>query len=140
MGFRLAALGPLLGKGIFTTDSKEWETSRALVRPNLVKAQISDLSKLEKHVNQLLAHVPKDGSTVDLQDLFFDLSFDTSSELLLGQLVVLLQQPKIQDKPALSLPLTMQWPSSSSLTIRLFPHFIFQQGLQQSLQDRGQFC
>ena len=74
LGFRLAALGPLLGKGIFTTDSKEWETSRALIRPNFVKAQITDLSLFEKHIEQLLAHIPKDGSTFDLQDLFFKLS------------------------------------------------------------------
>lgn len=87
LGFRLAALGPILGKGIFTTDSKEWETSRALIRPNFVKAQISNLGLFEKHINQLLAHIPKDGSTIDLQELFFKLSFDTSSELLFGQSV-----------------------------------------------------
>lgn len=74
VGFRQAALGPLLGKGIFTTDSMEWEVSRALVRPNFVKAQISEMSMFEKHVNELLAHLPKDGTTVDLQDLFFKLS------------------------------------------------------------------
>ena len=74
LGFRLAALGPLLGKGIFTSDSKEWETSRALIRPNLVKAHVSDLGLFEKHIEQLLAHIPKDGSTVDLQELFFRLS------------------------------------------------------------------
>lgn len=74
LGFRLAALGPLLGRGIFTTDFKEWEASRALVRPNFVKAQISNLSLFEKHVKQLLAHIPEDGSTIDLQDLFFKLS------------------------------------------------------------------
>lgn len=74
LGFRLAALGPLLGRGIFTTDFKEWENSRGLVRPNFVKAQVSNLSLFEKHVKQLLAHIPKDGSTVDLQDLFFKLS------------------------------------------------------------------
>lgn len=87
LGFRLAALGPLLGKGIFTTDAAEWEASRALVRPNFVKAQISDSGLFEKHVGQLLAHIPKDGSSFDLQDLFFKMSFDTSSELLFGQSV-----------------------------------------------------
>ena len=74
LGFRLAALGALLGNGIFTSDSKEWENSRALIRPNLVKAHVSDLSLFEKHIEQLLAQIPKDGSTVDLQDLFFRLS------------------------------------------------------------------
>ena len=74
LGFRFATLGPLLGRGIFTTDSIEWENSRALIRPNFVKAQVSNLSLLEKHIKQLLAHIPEDGSTVDLQELFFRLS------------------------------------------------------------------
>ena len=74
LGFRLGALGPLLGKGIFMTDAKEWEVSRALIRPNFVKAQISNLGLFEKHVTQLLAHIPRDGSTVDIQELFFKLS------------------------------------------------------------------
>lgn len=74
LGFRQAALGPLLGKGVFTTDFKEWEISRALVRPNFIKAQVSDLSLFEKHINTLLAHIPKDGSTIDLQDLFSKLT------------------------------------------------------------------
>ena len=74
LGFRLAALGPFLGKGIFTSDTKDWETSRALIRPNFVRAQVSDLSLFEKHVGQLLAHIPKDGGTFDIQDLFFKLS------------------------------------------------------------------
>ena len=79
LGFRLAALGPLLGKGIFTSDSKEWETSRALIRPNLVKAQVTDLGLFERHIEELLAHIPKDGSTFDIQDLFFKLSYMLSS-------------------------------------------------------------
>ena len=79
LGFRLAALGPLLGKGIFTSDSKEWETLRALIRPNLGKAQVTDLSLFERHIEELLAHIPKDGSTFDIQDLFFKLSCMFSS-------------------------------------------------------------
>lgn len=74
LGFRQAALGPLLGKGVFTTDFKDWEISRALVRPNFIKAQVSDLSLFEKHINTLLAHIPKDGSTINLQDLFSKLT------------------------------------------------------------------
>lgn len=73
LGFRQAALGPFIGKGIFTTDAKEWEFSRGLIRPNFTRVQVSDLSIFEKHINQLLNYIPSN-KTVDLQDLFFKLS------------------------------------------------------------------
>ena len=78
LGFRMAALGPLLGEGIFTSDFQKWEHSRALVRPSFVKVQVSEISLFEKHVNELLAQVPKNGDTVDLQELFFGLSCEWS--------------------------------------------------------------
>lgn len=74
LGFRQAALGPLLGKGVFTTDGKDWEHSRALVRPNMATAFYSDLSQLDIHVFEFLNQIPRDGSTVDIQDLFFKLA------------------------------------------------------------------
>ncbi|EAW13533.1 cytochrome P450 [Aspergillus clavatus NRRL 1] len=87
LGFRQAALGPLLGKGVFTTDGQEWKHSRGLVRPNVEKAHVTDLSILEKHIRQLLAHIPRDGRTIDVQDYFFKLSFDNSTEFLFGESV-----------------------------------------------------
>jgi cytochrome P450 len=74
LGNRMPAVGPLLGGGVFTNDGKHWETSRSLVRPSFVKAEISDMSMLERHVQQLFAHIPKDGSTFDLQELFLKLA------------------------------------------------------------------
>ena len=60
---------PLLGSGIFTTDGAQWEHSKNLIKPIFNRAQISDLSYLEKHVQRMVARIPENGSTIDLQYL-----------------------------------------------------------------------
>lgn len=67
---RIRALQPLMGKGIFTSDGERWEHSRALLRPNFTRNQITDIDVYERHVTALIEQIPRDGSTVDLQDLF----------------------------------------------------------------------
>lgn len=84
---RHRAFYPLLGDGIFTTDGALWEHSRALIRPNFVKHQVADLDAYETHIRHLIAHIPRDGSTVDLQDLFFRLTLDSATEFLFGHSV-----------------------------------------------------
>ncbi|KAG2019378.1 hypothetical protein GB937_005292 [Aspergillus fischeri] len=69
--YRNRAVRPLLGYGIFSTDGSVWEHSRALLRPNFTRNQIADISVYETHVAHLIKQIPRDGSTVDLQDLFF---------------------------------------------------------------------
>ncbi|KAI9645128.1 hypothetical protein NHQ30_005862 [Ciborinia camelliae] len=86
-GARRVAFGPLLGEGIFNTDGAQWEHSRALVRPNFNKSQVADLNIFEKHIQILLSQIPRDGSTFDLQSLFFKLTLDTATEFLFGQSV-----------------------------------------------------
>lgn len=76
---------PFLGAGIFMSDGARWEHSRAMLRPSFSRAQVADLDIFERHVNEVIAAIPKDGSTVDLQDLFFDLTLDTATEFLFGQ-------------------------------------------------------
>ena len=61
---------PLLGHGIFTTDGPQWEHSRDLIKPIFARAQISDLTYLEKHVKRMIDCIPRDHSTIDLQHLF----------------------------------------------------------------------
>lgn len=39
----------------------------------------------EAHVSHLIDNIPRDGSTVDLQDLFFGLTMDTATEFLFGR-------------------------------------------------------
>ncbi|KAE9365333.1 putative cytochrome P450 [Stipitochalara longipes BDJ] len=75
---------PVLGHGIFTTDGKEWEASRALLRPNFVRNQVGDLNTFDHHISAMISHIPKDGSTVDLQALFFMLTIDNATEFLFG--------------------------------------------------------
>ena len=82
---RKAAFYPTFGHGIFTTDGAEWEFSRALLRPNFVRSQIGDLDTFEAHVARLIDRIPKDGSIVDIQRLFFALTMDTATEFLFGQ-------------------------------------------------------
>ncbi len=76
---------PLLGNGIFTTDGPAWKHSRELLRPNFARAQVTDLHTFEVHVSHLIKAIPKDGSTVSLQDLFFQLTMDSATEFLFGE-------------------------------------------------------
>lgn len=82
---RKAAFYPTFGHGIFTTDGAEWEFSRALLRPNFVRSQVGDLDIFEAHIARLIDRIPKDGSIVDIQHLFFALTMDTATEFLFGQ-------------------------------------------------------
>ncbi|KAL9109109.1 MAG: hypothetical protein Q9227_006200 [Pyrenula ochraceoflavens] len=85
LGDRLAAFGPLLGSGIFTADGAHWEHSRALVRPNFSRNQIANLEAFETHVQDLVRKIPQDGSTIDLQPLFFNQTLDSATEFLFGE-------------------------------------------------------
>lgn len=82
---------PFLGHGIFTEDGKEWERSRAMLRPHFSRSQISDLSAEESHVQSLLRKLPLDESgwtaQIDLQVLFFRLTLDSATEFLVGKSV-----------------------------------------------------
>jgi len=76
---------PVFGHGIFNQDGKGWERSRALVRPNFTRQQVADLDMFEEHVGHLFDSIPRDGTAVDLQDLFFALTIDSATEFLFGK-------------------------------------------------------
>lgn len=82
---RKASFTPLLGRGIFTSDGPAWHQSRELLRPNFVRAQVADLDMFEVHVGHFMDAIPRDRSTVDLQDLFFRLTMDSATEFLFGE-------------------------------------------------------
>lgn len=84
---RKSAFIPLLGHGIFTSDGPAWQQSRDLMRPNFNRGQVGNLKALEVHVDHLLQAIPRDGSTVDLQELFFRLTIDSATEFLFGESV-----------------------------------------------------
>lgn len=60
-----------LGDSIFTTDGEEWRKNRSLIRPQFVKARLSDLDIFEKHVNILMGMMGGNGQEVDISALFF---------------------------------------------------------------------
>lgn len=81
-GNRKVAFAPLLGDGIFNSDGQKWQNSRHLLRPSFARDQIADLEAFDRHFKLMLKHIPRDGSTVDLQDLFFKLTMDSATEFL----------------------------------------------------------
>ncbi|OJD23898.1 hypothetical protein ACJ73_04746 [Blastomyces percursus] len=82
---RKRAFHGVFGHGIFTTDGPQWEHSRTMLRPNFNRAQVADLAIFERHIQSLIQVIPTDGSTVDLQPLFFHLTVDTATEFLFGE-------------------------------------------------------
>lgn len=88
---RSSAFMPLLGEGIFTSTGAQWKRSRALVRPQFSREEISNLGMIDTHV-QIMQQVLKVGAdkwtaTVDMQPLFFYFTLDTATEFLYGQSV-----------------------------------------------------
>jgi len=90
---RIGNFWPLLGGGIFTQDGPAWEHSRALMRPQFAREQVSDLDLEERHVQNMLSVLDSQTNTngwtglVDLQSLFFKLTLDTATEFLFGESV-----------------------------------------------------
>ena len=91
---RKKLLVPLLGEGIFTNNGASWQHSRDMLRPNFVRSQlVEDLAMFERHVDHLIHAIPKDGSIVDLQQLFFQFTLDLGECSLHLSLVSLLEEP-----------------------------------------------
>ncbi len=95
---RYRAFKPLLGNGVFTLDGHGWSNSRALLRPNFTKMQVSDLEPVEVHTSNLLKLIPTDGSAFDIQPLFFKFTMDNSTEFLFGESAHSLLHDKEEDE------------------------------------------
>ena len=72
--------------GGFSTRQEKL-TPKALLRPNFARDQFDDLTIFERHVGRLIDKLQSHASMVDLQPLFFQLTLDTSSELVFGESV-----------------------------------------------------
>ena len=85
---RVGCFKPLLGLGIFTQRGEPWRHSRALLRPQFSREQISDMDLEERHVDTLSATLKtgNDGWTdiVDLQPMFFKMTLELMTEFLYG--------------------------------------------------------
>ncbi|KAH8882468.1 cytochrome P450 [Thozetella sp. PMI_491] len=87
LGLRAPTFHPLLGNGIFTQDGEPWKHSRQLLRPQFASNRTRNFEQIKACVQQLIQDLPSDGSTVDLQPIFFKLTFDTTMFLLFGDAV-----------------------------------------------------
>ncbi|KAF2685880.1 cytochrome P450 52A12 [Lentithecium fluviatile CBS 122367] len=80
---------PLLGRGIFASDGAHWEHSRALLRPQFARNQVSDLDLEERHVQHLMRNLPVGTAgwtaVTDIVPLFFRLTLDSATEFLFGE-------------------------------------------------------
>jgi cytochrome P450 len=85
---------PLMGSGIFTQDGAAWKRSRALLRPQFASNRYQNFSEIKTCVESLLRSIPKDG-IVDLQPLFFRLTFDTTTFVLFGETMSSLQDSEV---------------------------------------------
>jgi len=96
--FRVDAMVPLFGRGIFTTDGMRWSHSRALLRPSFARHNMENhLPFMESHFEQMMKAIPTDGSTVDLQRLFFAFTMDTATEFLFGHSVHTLHKMRLSN-------------------------------------------
>lgn len=88
LGSRHRTFYPLLGDGIFTLDGAGWQHTRALLRPQFTRQQISHSDTLDIHTNHLVnILLESKGNSIDVQPLFYNLTLDTATEFLLGESV-----------------------------------------------------
>ena len=75
----IMALGP---RGIFSVNGRDWHMARSLIRPSFVRNQIADLECTDRHVENFLGRIPRDGGKVDLQELFYMFTMDVSTDFM----------------------------------------------------------
>ncbi|ORY67749.1 cytochrome P450 [Pseudomassariella vexata] len=85
---------PFLGDSIFTTDGQLWHDSRSLIRPMFIKDRVSDLAIFERWTSALVDKIPRDGTYVDIMDLFYRMTLDVTTDFLLGTSVNSLANPR----------------------------------------------
>lgn len=78
---------PFLGDSIFTTDGKQWQDSRGLIRPSFIKEKVSDLLIFERWTQTMMSLMPRSGQTVEMMDLFYRMTLDVTTDFLLGSSV-----------------------------------------------------
>jgi cytochrome P450 len=122
---------PFLGDSIFTTDGKEWSDSRHLMRPQFVKNRVSDLHCFERHMQHMLKLIPRDGSSIDIANLFFRFALDSSTDFLLGSSANSLGVPQVEFARAFQ---QIQAHLNTVSRAGPFRHFIFSPDFKKNLE------
>ncbi|UKZ73397.1 hypothetical protein TrVFT333_001043 [Trichoderma virens FT-333] len=84
---------PFLGDGIFAVDGQLWQDSRAMIRSMFLRDRLRNLFIFDACTAKLLSKIPSAGATIDLKDLFYRWSMDTTTDFLLGENVNSLDFP-----------------------------------------------
>lgn len=98
LGTRHYHFQQLLGDGIFTLDSSGWSHSRAMLRPQFSKEQISHVEMLETHVQKVIQIFKENPHEYkNIQKYMFMFTTDSATEFLYGESVALLSggNPKV---------------------------------------------
>ena len=74
-----------------------WKHSRELLRKQFARTHCQKSDHFREHVDNLLACLPERQGLVDLQPLFFRLTLDTTTALLLGKSVYSLRAKDVAD-------------------------------------------
>ena len=78
----------VIGSGIFTRTGHPWRESRAFLRPQFAREQVSSFDLLETHSQALFKVIKEqdDGwtSSFDIQPLIFNYTLDVTTEFLFG--------------------------------------------------------
>lgn len=56
-----------------------------MLRPNFVRSQVGDIEMFERHVQNVLRAIPRDGLMVKLDEVFFSMTLDVATDFLLGE-------------------------------------------------------
>ncbi|KAL6889724.1 cytochrome P450 [Trichoderma longibrachiatum] len=83
-------LGPY---AIFSVNGPEWHHARAMIRPSFVRNQIADLECTDRHVDNFLARLPRDGAAFDVDRLLYHFTMDVSTDFMFGYSTSLLTSP-----------------------------------------------
>ncbi|KAH7176635.1 cytochrome P450 [Dactylonectria macrodidyma] len=75
------AVGP---RGIFSVNGGEWHEARGMIRPSFMRNQIADMECTDRHVDNFLRKIPRDGARVDLQELFYLFTMDVATDFMFG--------------------------------------------------------
>lgn len=78
---------PVIGSGIFTQDGENWKNSRAMLRPQFTKEQISRLHHILAHAGDLINTIDRQHGFVDMVPVFHMFTMDTATEFLFGDSV-----------------------------------------------------
>lgn len=95
---RTSQITPVFGSGIFTQDGVAWKHSRAMLRPQFSKEQVSRLEHVLSHVGQLVISIDQRHGLVNVVPLFHMLTMDTATEFLFGESVDSLKFSDVTDK------------------------------------------